>query len=159
MNGIKYVNIENWELLTIEQLQDFYKNEIAGQDDYQAFDDYLSACLTRNNGSLEEVTKITETFYRTKSGNCYSINEQMVCNNINSELSDLYFDHEKELDEIALNLNPHTFEELIDNYYLRLDNYNHDEIQKQLCIIYETDNVMQELENLVKLMIDSTFFE
>ena len=158
MNEIKYVNLENWELLTTKQLHDFYIQLV--RDDVEnsgSFNNYVNEC-TGKNGSLEEVEKFTDTFYRTKDCTCYSINEQMVCKNINSELSDFYFDNMAELDELALDLDIHTFEELIDNYAKRIDNFNFDEIQKQLCICIESNNAKPELVKLVQLMIDSTFF-
>ena len=85
------------------------------------------------------------------------INE--IKNEINTELSDLYYDHADALDALAFSLDIHTFEELIDNYALRLDAYNFDEIQKQICVIYENGFNSQDAEALVKLLIDSTFFE
>lgn len=161
INEIKYVNTENWELLTTKQLQDFYKNVVIKEnEDYcGSFNYWLDCCMTRNNGSLEEVTRITDTFYRTKDGRCYSTNEQMICNDVNTELSDLYYDCSDSLDSLALSLDIHTFEELIDNYYMRLDDYNKDEIQKQLCKVAESDRAENELKKLVQIMIDSTFFE
>lgn len=160
MDKIKFVSIETWELFTTQQLLDFYNNVVTKEEtNYNSFTYWLSCCMTRNNGSLEEVTQITKTFYKTSDGYCYSINEQMISTDITTELSDLYFDCAGILDEIALRLSIHTFEELMDNYYLRVDDFNHDEIQTQLCKVLETDRSNEELENLVKLMIDSTFFE
>ena len=52
-----------------------------------------------------------------------------------------------------------TTKQLQDYYALRLDDYNKDELIKQLCLVVESDRDIKELENLVKLMIDSTFFE
>lgn len=161
INEIKYVNTENWELLTTKQLQDFYKDVVIKEnEDYcGSFDYWLDCCMTRNNGSLEEVTQITKTFFQTKDGRCYSTNEQMICADVISELSDLYYDCSDTLDALALSLDIHTFEELLVNYSLRLDDYNKDELIKQLCLVVESDRDIKELENLVKLMIDSTFFE
>lgn len=160
INKIKFVS-ESWELLTTKQLQDYYTNVVIKEDEnnYDSFEYWLECCMARNNGSLEEVTQITDTFYRTIDGRCYSTNEQMICNDVNAELSDLYYDCSDSLDSLALSLNSHTFEELINNYYVRLDDYNKDEILKQLCLVAESDRNEKELENLVKLMIDSTFFE
>ena len=83
----------------------------------------------------------------------------MICDDVNAELSDLYYDCSDSLDSLALSLDIHTFEELISNYYVRLDDYNKDEILKQLCLVAESNRSEKELENLVRLMIDSTFFE
>jgi hypothetical protein len=105
MDSIKYVNLETWQLLTLEQLQaDFsgmQKNGEIAED--VLFSEYLNNCMTRYNGTLEEVEKVTDTFYRTKDGSYYSVNGQMVCNDVNSELSDIYYDFEKELDELTFN--------------------------------------------------------
>lgn len=157
MKEYKFVNIENDELLTLEDLKKFY-DENNDCLEY-SFNDYLSNCMVNNNGSLEAVEKLTDTFYKSTSGTCYSANKYIVSGDVNSELSDLYFDNAVILDEIAQNIDIHTFEELIDNYYNRLDNLNHDEIQKQLCVLIESNYSKDEFENLVKLLIDSTFFE
>ena len=160
INKIQFVNPETWELFTVKQLQDIYTNDvIKEQENYDTFNYWLDCCMTRNNGSLEEVIQITDTFYRTKDGRCYSTNEQMICNDVNAELSDLYCDCSDSLDSLALSLGFHTFEELIKNYYVRVYDYNKDEILKQLCLVAESDRSEKELENLVRLMIDSTFFE
>lgn len=160
INEIKYVS-ESWELLTTKQLQDYYANVVIKEEEnyYDSFDNWLECCMARNNGSLEEVTQITKTFYQTKDGRCYSTKGQMICTDIISELDDLYFDCSDTLDALALSLDIHTFEELLDNYSLRLDDYNKDELIKQLCLVVESDRDIKELENLVKLLIDSTFFE
>ena len=161
VNEIKYVNTENWELLTTKQLQDFYKDVVIKENEYyhDSFDNWLKCCMTRNNGSLDEVTKLTETFYKRKDGTCYSIDGSMVCNNVNSELSDIYYDYGQTLDIIALDMDTHTFEELMDNYYLREDDLNKDEITKCICLVYEKKASLQALKDLVQIMIDSTFFE
>lgn len=161
INKIQYVNTETWELLTVKQLQDYYCNVVVKEQEnyYETFNYWLDCCMTRNNGTLEEVTQITDTFYRAKDGRCFSTNEQMISDDVNTELSDLYYDCSDSLDSLALSLDTHTFEELINNYYMRLDDYNKDEIQKQLCLVAESNRSEKELEKLVRLMIDSTFFE
>lgn len=59
---IKYVNIENGELLTTEQLKQFFNDVVVNEESttYDSFDYWLECCQTKNNGSLEEVEKVTE---------------------------------------------------------------------------------------------------
>jgi len=59
----KFVNIETDELLTLEQLESFFE-DIRKEDTVNygdlTFNEYVKLCKTYNNGSLEDVEKVTE---------------------------------------------------------------------------------------------------
>lgn len=59
-NSIYYVNFESWELLTMEQLKEYFEtSKEEEQRDYN-FKEYLNNCMSYNNGSLERVERITK---------------------------------------------------------------------------------------------------
>lgn len=62
MDTIKYVNIETWELLTLNQLKDFYNTVVVIEEpqEYNTFSYWLECCMTKNNGSLENVYQVTK---------------------------------------------------------------------------------------------------
>jgi flagellar hook-basal body complex protein FliE len=104
MDAIKYVDTETWQLLTENQLlSEFLELKKGEETEAENFANYLSNCMTRNNGTLETVEKVTEEeirhmlhdeyiaestanmlmtleLYKTRYGSFYSTDERYFFN-------------------------------------------------------------------------------
>lgn len=118
----------NNEIITFNELKSFYENESNETENY-TFGEYVNACLTSNNGSLEELKKKDYIFVDYTNDDIRTIYQLLEDYNEKKE--------EGELPETVKSFNDFVYHESSFGNYVMIENMrNHYNLTVWECIEY-----------------------